>query len=65
MTVRDSGTRLADGQWLTRGGRVIGVTARGASLAAARARAYEAVERIEWKGAYCRSDIARRAAERA
>ena len=59
-----AGTRLQDGQWLTRGGRVLGVTARDPSLAAARARAYEAVGRIDWKGAHWRSDIAQRAAAR-
>jgi phosphoribosylamine---glycine ligase len=36
---------------------VLGVTAHGADLAAARARAYAAIDRIDWPGGFCRSDI--------
>jgi phosphoribosylamine---glycine ligase len=39
------------------GGRVLGVTALGADLAAARARAYAAVDRIDWPQGFCRRDI--------
>lgn len=39
------------------GGRVLGVTSRGADLAQARARAYEAADRIRWEGKFCRRDI--------
>ncbi|MFI5314364.1 MAG: phosphoribosylamine--glycine ligase [Myxococcota bacterium] len=54
-----SGTRRsASGGWETAGGRVLGVTARGRDLAAARARAYELVRRIRFEGARWRSDIA-------
>jgi phosphoribosylamine--glycine ligase len=56
-----AGTELAGGRWLTRGGRVLGVGARGASIAQARERAYAAVERIRFAGAQYRSDIAARA----
>ncbi len=57
--------RDADGRWVTAGGRVLGVTARGEHIAAARERAYEAVRRIRFAGAHYRTDIGRRAAERA
>jgi phosphoribosylamine--glycine ligase len=54
-----SGTRrAAGGGWETAGGRVLGVTARGRDLAAARARAYELVRAIEFEGAHWRGDIA-------
>ena len=57
-----SGTRRgAAGGWETAGGRVLGVTARGRDLAAARARAYELVRGIRFEGAHFRSDIASRA----
>lgn len=50
--------RDATGRVVTAGGRVLGVTAIGADLAAARDRAYEAVSRIRWDGEHHRSDIA-------
>ncbi len=50
-------TRFADGAWLTAGGRVLGVTARAASLEAARARAYAAARSIHFEGAHFRTDI--------
>jgi phosphoribosylamine--glycine ligase len=43
------------------GGRVLGVTALGTDLAAAKKRAYEAVKRIRWDGAWCRTDISDKA----
>ena len=59
-----AGTRLhADGQLLTSGGRVLGVTARGRDVGEARARAYGIVREIHWEGAAHRSDIAFRALE--
>ena len=39
------------------GGRVLGVTALGTDLAAARARAYEAIDKIDWPDGFCRGDI--------
>jgi phosphoribosylamine--glycine ligase len=59
-----AGTKLVDGGWVTSGGRVLGVTARGPSLAEARERAYQAVGRIRFEGAQVRSDIAERASRR-
>lgn len=50
---------LRDGDhYVTAGGRVLGVTALGPDLAAARARAYANVDRIRFDGARCRRDIA-------
>jgi phosphoribosylamine--glycine ligase len=57
--VLHAGTRLEDGKVLTNGGRVLSVTATGATQAAARDRAYEAVGMIAFPGAHWRTDIAR------
>ncbi len=46
------------GGFVTSGGRVLGVTATGADVAAARERAYAAVARIRWDGEHHRTDIA-------
>jgi phosphoribosylamine---glycine ligase len=46
------------GQLLTAGGRVLSVTALGATVADARVRAYEAVGKVSWPGMHVRSDIA-------
>ncbi len=54
----------AQGRFTVQGGRVLGVTARGATVADAVARAYRAVDAIHWDGAYCRRDIAGRALKR-
>ena len=54
-------TRRDGGRWLSNGGRVLGVTALGADIAAARARAYAAVDRIDWPEGFCRRDIGLRA----
>jgi phosphoribosylamine---glycine ligase len=56
-----AGTTKKDGRWLTNGGRVLGVTARGANIAAAAAEAYRAVDEISWEGMHYRKDIAHRA----
>jgi len=61
VKVFHAGTALRDGELVARGGRVLDVTARAATLAEARARAYEAVSLIDWPGGFCRSDIGRRA----
>jgi phosphoribosylamine--glycine ligase len=58
LMVFHAGTRRdADGRLVTAGGRVLGVTARGADLAAARARAYGAIEKITFDGMHFRRDI--------
>ena len=63
VKVFHAGTTVADGKLLTNGGRVLGVTALGDTIAAARDRAYQAVEKIHWQGAYYRRDIAAKAVE--
>jgi phosphoribosylamine---glycine ligase len=57
-----AGTRREGDRLLADGGRVLGVTALGRDLAAARGRAYAAVDRIEWPGGFCRRDIGLRRA---
>ncbi len=52
-----AGTARKDGDWVSAGGRVLGVTALGASLAEARDRAYRIVDRIDWPEGFCRRDI--------
>ena len=56
-----AGTVTDNGCWLTSGGRVLGVTARGITIAAAVNEAYRAVGEISWEGMHYRKDIARRA----
>jgi len=57
VTVFHAGTKRVDHELVTAGGRVLGVTALGADLQAARTRAYEAVSRIQFEGATFRRDI--------
>jgi phosphoribosylamine--glycine ligase len=64
VMVFHAGTEMRDGQVVTSGGRVLGVTALGADVAQAKARAYEAVSRIHFDGAYYRRDIADKAIHR-
>jgi phosphoribosylamine---glycine ligase len=52
-----AGTRRDAGRLLADGGRVLGVTALGQDLAAARDRAYTAVDHIQWSEGFCRRDI--------
>ena len=61
VTVYHAGTALQDGQVVTAGGRVLAVSALGDGFAAARARAYEGVDRISFDGMQARPDIAERA----
>jgi phosphoribosylamine--glycine ligase len=56
-----AGTTKKDNRWITNGGRVLGVTARGKDIAAAVAEAYRAAGKISWDGMHFRTDIARRA----
>jgi phosphoribosylamine---glycine ligase len=53
-----AGTKWADSEVQTAGGRVLAVTALGSTLEAARTRAYEAVSRIHFDGCHYRRDIA-------
>ena len=56
-----AGTNQRDHGYFTAGGRVLGVTARAGDLKTAVSRAYEAVGRIGFEGAYFRKDIGARA----
>ena len=55
-------SRAANGDWVTAGGRVLGVTARGETLAQALSHCYEAAADIYWDGMQYRRDIGRFAA---
>lgn len=52
-----AGSKFADGKIVTNGGRVLGVTAKGADLKEARAKAYKATEWIDFDNKYMRHDI--------
>lgn len=60
-TVFHAGTKKTEGEFVTNGGRVLGVTARGANLREALDKAYAATEKIHFDGAHKRSDIGQRA----
>ncbi len=64
VKVFHAGTSKREGTYYTAGGRVLGVTARAASLEAAVARAYEACGKISFEGAHYRKDIAARAVKK-
>jgi phosphoribosylamine--glycine ligase len=57
VAVFHAGTRQHEDRIITSGGRVLGVTAIGDTLSAAKRRAYDAVEKIEFDGSYFRRDI--------
>ena len=61
VTVYHAGTALRGGDVVTAGGRVLAVSALGEGFAAARQRAYKAVDHIRFDGAQIRTDIAERA----
>jgi phosphoribosylamine--glycine ligase len=65
VSVFQAGTRLADGQLVASGGRVLAVTAQGHSLGQARDRAYQAVDAIDFADGFHRRDIGWRELERA
>jgi phosphoribosylamine--glycine ligase len=60
VKVFHAGTRKENGAYVTSGGRVLGVTARGADLKTAVWRAYEAIGKISFDGMHYRKDIASR-----
>jgi len=59
-----AGTAEKNGMIVASGGRVLNVTARGATEREAQARAYAAVDRIDWPEGFCRRDIGWRAIEK-
>ena len=65
VEVFHAGTKCVEGKIVADGGRVLSVTAKGRTVAEAQARAYEAIDKIEWPGGFCRRDIGWRAIGRA
>jgi phosphoribosylamine--glycine ligase len=61
LFVFHAGTGETDGRFVTNGGRVLGVTGRGATVADAIRKAYEGVAAISWKGVQFRTDIGKKA----
>ena len=58
-----AGTRMQDGRIVANGGRVLAVSALGKTITEAAARAYTAVDKIEWADGFCRRDIGSQAVE--
>jgi phosphoribosylamine--glycine ligase len=61
VSVFHAGTTLKDGQVITHGGRVLGVTGLGEDIPRAIERTYQAVKKITWDGVYYRTDIGQKA----
>lgn len=61
LVVFHGGTALRNGGFVTSGGRVLGVTASGSTVAEAIERAYQGVSLIRWNGAHYRHDIGKKA----
>jgi phosphoribosylamine---glycine ligase len=61
VKVFHAGTARMGDAVITDGGRVLGVTATGETIADAKLRAYQAVKCIRWEGAWCRKDISDKA----
>jgi phosphoribosylamine--glycine ligase len=59
-----AGTRLVNGDVVTDGGRVLCAVGIGDTVGAAQRRAYDAVSKVSWDGAFCRKDIGYRAVAR-
>ncbi len=64
VKVFHAGTAMKNGRLTAAGGRVLGITALGATIAEAQKRAYAAVAAIDWPGGFCRTDIGWRAVSR-
>jgi phosphoribosylamine--glycine ligase len=64
VLVFHAGTKLSNGDLVANGGRVLNVVALGRSVGEAQARAYEAVDKIDWPGGFCRRDIGWQAVKR-
>ena len=64
VAVTHAGTKRQGQQLVANGGRVLTVTGVGADVADARARAYAAIDVIDWPGGFCRRDIGWRALTR-
>lgn len=64
VTVFHAGTKRDGDQIVAAGGRVLGITALGATVREAQARAYAAVDAVDWPEGFCRRDIGWRAVKR-
>jgi len=64
VTITHAGTKQVADRLVANGGRVLNVTALGSDVTDARARAYAAVDAIDWDGGFCRRDIGWRALNR-
>ena len=64
VVIFHAGTRRDGARILADGGRVLGVTARGTTIAEAKANAYAAIDKIDWPEGFCRGDIGFRAITR-
>jgi len=64
LHVFHAGTARSGQHLVANGGRVLNITALGSSVAEAQARAYAAVDRVDWPEGFCRRDIGWRAIER-
>jgi len=63
-TVFHAGTREQDGHIVNSGGRVLGITALGHTVAQAQKTVYQALEKLDWEGGFFRHDIGYRAIQR-
>lgn len=61
VKVFHAGTRMEGDNIVTDGGRVLGVTAMGSTISAAKLQAYTAVQKVRWSGGWCRKDISDKA----
>ena len=61
VVVFHAGTKMQSGQLVANGGRVLNITATGATIVEALERTYEAVDLIDWPEGFCRRDIGWRA----
>lgn len=64
VLVFHAGTKLSNGDLVANGGRVLNVVALGKSVGEAQKRAYEAVDKVDWPGGFCRRDIGWQAVKR-
>lgn len=64
VKVFHAGTARDESGFVTKGGRVLGVTAKGEGIATAIRKAYEAVSTISWEGVHYRTDIGKKALDR-
>ncbi len=64
VSILHAGTAEKDGNIVANGGRVLNVVANAPDIKTARARAYDAIAKIDWPEGFCRTDIAWRALEK-